>query len=136
MNLNFKDDYPNDDIALIKFLDSEVAKGWGISRYYISNPTWNILGRALVQANLIPKHTEINVIKISDLEILTLADIRELKHAGTLRVRRLISELEQISESVSEEVYSDNPQANIQKITIEFEYFLHFFSFSLQHRQF
>ena len=119
MNLNFKDDYPNDDIALIKFLDSEVAKGWGISRYYISNPTWNILGRALVQANLIPKHTEINVIKISDLEILTLADIRELKHAGTLRVRRLISELEQISESVSEEVYSDNPQANIQKITIE-----------------
>lgn len=119
MNLNFKDDYPNDDIALIKFLDSEVAKGWGISRYYISNPTWNILGRALVQANLIPKHTEINVIKISDLEILTLADIRELKHAGNLRVRRLISELEQISESVSEEVYSDNPQANIQKITIE-----------------
>ena len=119
MNLNFKDDYPNDDIALIKFLDSEVAKGWGISRYYISNPTWNILGRALVQANLIPKHTEINVIKISDLEILTLADIRELKHAGTLRVRRLISELEQISESVSEEVYSDNPQASIQKITIE-----------------
>lgn len=119
MNLNFKDDYPNDDIALIKFLDSEVAKGWGISRYYISNPTWNILGRALVQANLIPKHTEINVIKISDLEILTLADIRELKHAGNLRVRRLISELEQISESVSEEVNSDNPQANIQKITIE-----------------
>lgn len=119
MNLNFKDDYPNDDIALIKFLDSEVAKGWGISRYYISNPTWNILGRALVQANLIPKHTEIDVIKISDLEILTLADIRELKHAGNLRVRRLISELEQISESVSEEVYSDNPQANIQKITIE-----------------
>ena len=119
MNLNFKDDYPNDDIALIKFLDSEVAKGWGISRYYISNPTWNILGRALVQANLIPKHTEINVIKISDLEILTLADIRELKHAGTLRVRRLISELEQISESVSEEVDSNNPQANIQKITIE-----------------
>lgn len=119
MNLNFKDDYPNDDIALIKFLDSEVAKGWGISRYYISNPTWNILGRALVQANLIPKHTEIDVIKISDLEILTLADIRELKHAGNLRVRRLISELEQISESVSEEVNSDNPQANIQKITIE-----------------
>ena len=119
MNLNFKDDYPNDDIALIKFLDSEVAKGWGISRYYISNPTWNILGRALVQANLIPKHTEIDIIKISDLEILTLADIRELKHAGNLRVRRLISELEQISESVSEEVDSDNPQANIQKITIE-----------------
>jgi hypothetical protein len=119
MNLNFKNNYPNDDIALIKFLDSEVAKGWGISRYYISNPTWNILGRALVQANLIPKHTEINVIKISDLEILTLADIRELKHAGNLRVRRLISELEQISESVSEEVESDNPQSNIEKITIE-----------------
>jgi hypothetical protein len=58
MNLNFKNNYPNDDIALIKFLDSEVAKGWGISRYYISNPTWNILGRALVQANLIPKHYE------------------------------------------------------------------------------
>jgi hypothetical protein len=119
MNSNFKDDYPNEDIALIKFLDSEVAKGWGISRYYISNPTWNILGRALVQANLIPKHTEINVIKISDLEILTLTDIRALKHAGNLRVQRLISELEQISESVSEEVESDNPQVNVGNITIE-----------------
>jgi hypothetical protein len=119
MNLNITDSYRNDEIPLFNFLNSEVAKGWGISRYHISNPTWNILGRALVQANLIPKHTEINVIKISDLEILTLADIRKLKHAGNLRVRHLISELEQISESISEEVESHNPQATIGKITIE-----------------
>jgi hypothetical protein len=119
MNLDLTNEYLHDDIPLINFLNSEVAKGWGISRYYISNPTWNILGRALVQANLIPKFTEINVIKISDLEILTLSDIRKLKHAGNFRVKQLISELELISESVSEEDSTTSSLEAEEKITIE-----------------
>jgi hypothetical protein len=119
MNLNLTNEYLHDDIPLISFLNSEVAKGWGISRYYISNPTWNILGRALVQANLIPKFTEINVIKISDLEILTLSDIRELKYAGNFRIKQLISELEQISESISEEDDTSSSLEAEEKITIE-----------------
>ena len=96
------------DISLVSFLSPEVSLGWGISGENFSHPSWNILARALIRANLIQKHTPINVIKISDLKFLTLDDITEIKHAGKIRIQHLILELQQVKASISEEIMHEN----------------------------
>lgn len=99
--MNFS--YSEEDITLKNFLKPHIALGWGISRVYFSNPSWNMMCRALIQADLIPKHTEINYIKIKDLTQITVGDIVNLLHVGNSRLDRLILELQQLDESISED---------------------------------
>ena len=99
--MNFS--YSEEDITLKNFLKPPIALGWGISRVYFSNPSWNMMCRALIQAELIPKHTEINYIKIKDLTQITVGDIVNLLHVGSHRLDRLILELQQLDVSISED---------------------------------
>jgi hypothetical protein len=94
----------SDEVRTLKsFLKPKVATGWGISRIYFSNPSWNLMCRALIKVDLIPKKTEIRVIQIQHLSEIFLGDIIELKHAGTHRVSQLILELQQLEESISQD---------------------------------
>ena len=99
--MNFS--YSEEDVTLKNFLKPHIALGWGISRVYFSNPSWNMMCRALIQADLIPKHTEINYIEIKDLTQITVGDIVNLLHVGNSRLDRLILELQQLDESISED---------------------------------
>jgi hypothetical protein len=94
--------YADENTIIKSFLKPQVAIGWGISRVYFSNPSWNLLCRALIQAGLIPKLTELKIIQISDLSQISLGDITNLKHVGTHRVDQLVLELRQLDESISE----------------------------------
>ena len=98
--MNFS--YSDENTIIKSFLKPQVAIGWGISRVYFSNPSWNLMCRALIQAGLVPKLTELKFIQIKDLSQISLGDIINLKHAGNHRVDQLILELRQLDESISE----------------------------------
>jgi len=99
--MNFSNQEQNK--SLTDLLKPYVADGWAISRVYFSNPSWDMVCRALIKADLIPKHTNLNIIKIKDLSQITVRDILDLLHVGNYRADRLISELKQLDESISED---------------------------------
>ena len=92
-----------DDQTLDKFLMPHIASGWGISKLFFSNTSWNILLRALTYAELIPKKIEINVVKIEDLSKITIDDIKALSNIGRARKQLLITDLQNVSESIFED---------------------------------
>lgn len=89
--------------SLDEFLAPYISSGWGISKLFFSTSSWNILTRALTFAELIPKKTNIDVITIENLSKITIEDIENLKHIGKTRLQLLISELQNVSESISED---------------------------------
>ena len=99
--MNFSNQEQNKNLK--DFLKSDVADGWAISRVYFSNPSWNMMCRSLIRADLLPKHTNVNIIRIKDLSQITVRDILDLLHVGNHRVDRLISELQQLDESISDD---------------------------------
>ena len=89
-----------DDQTLDKFLMPHIVSGWGISKLFFSNTSWNILLRALTYAELIPKKIKIDVVKIEDLSKITIGDIKALNNIGRSRKQLLITDLQNVSESI------------------------------------
>jgi predicted DNA-binding protein YlxM (UPF0122 family) len=85
--------------SLSKFLKPEVQNSWGVPKSCFSNPSWNILIRALNRANLISGKEVIGTILVSQLTELTVSDVSELKHVGKERLENLLKELELITTS-------------------------------------
>ena len=81
---------------LTEFLKPEIQASWGVSRSSFTNPSWNILMRALYRANLIGKSGEIREILISQLSSITALDVKDLKHVGKDRMEDLLQELSAI----------------------------------------
>jgi predicted transcriptional regulator len=82
--------------SLTEFLKPEIQASWGVSRSSFTNPTWNILMRALYRANLIGETGKIEEILISQLSLITVLDIKDLKHVGKDRLEDLLQELSAI----------------------------------------
>ena len=79
--------------SLAEYLKPELQASWGISRNSLSPTSWNILVRALYKSNVIAPSGDLNVILVSQLATLTVADIMESKHVGENRLRKLLNEL-------------------------------------------
>ncbi len=82
--------------SLTEFLTPEIQASWGVSRSSFTNPTWNILLRALYKANLIGETGKIEEILISQLSLITVQDVKDLKHVGKDRLEDLLQELSAI----------------------------------------
>lgn len=82
--------------SLTEFLKPEIQASWGVSRSSFSNPSWNILMRALYRANLIGETGEIKEILISQLSKISVLDVKDLKYVGRDRLEGLFQELSNI----------------------------------------
>ena len=82
--------------SLTEFLKPEIQASWGVSRSSFTNPSWNILMRALYRANLIAETGETEVVMISQLSLMTVLDVKDLKHVGKDRLEDLLQELSAI----------------------------------------
>lgn len=79
--------------SLAEFLKPEIQASWGISKSSFSNPSWNILIRALYRANLISDSGMGDEILTSQLSYISVSDIRDIKHVGKDRLDDLLHEL-------------------------------------------
>lgn len=79
--------------SLTEFLKPEIQASWGVSRSSFTNPSWNILMRALYRANLIAETGETEEVLISQLSLITVLDVKDLKHVGKDRLENLLQEL-------------------------------------------
>ncbi len=86
----------NSNRLLTEFLKPGIQISWGVSKSSFSNPSWNILMRALYRANLIGESGVINEILISQLSSISVQDVMDLKHVGKDRLQALIEELSEI----------------------------------------
>jgi hypothetical protein len=82
-----------DEVPLSHFLNEELRKMWAISRSQFTEPSWNILRRALMKFDLGGVDYPIDYIEVEILEQLTLLDVKQVKHAGEKRIANLIREL-------------------------------------------
>jgi predicted transcriptional regulator len=82
--------------SLVEFLNPEIQSGWAVSRSSFTNTSWNILMRALYKAQLIGESGEIEKILLSQLSMITVLEVSDLKHVGNDRLDRLIQELSAI----------------------------------------
>ena len=79
--------------SLAEFLKPEIQASWGVSKSSFSNPSWNILIRALYRANLISDSGMGDEILTSQLSYISVSDIRDIKHVGKDRLEDLLYEL-------------------------------------------
>jgi hypothetical protein len=82
-----------DEVPLSHFLNEELRKMWAISRSQFTEPSWNILRRALMKFDLGGVDYPRDYIEVEILEQLTLLDVKQVKHAGEKRIENLIGEL-------------------------------------------
>jgi hypothetical protein len=82
-----------DEVPLSHFLNEELRKVWAISRSQFTEPSWNILRRALMKFDLGGVDYPIDYIEVEILEQPTLLDVKQVKHAGEKRIANLIREL-------------------------------------------
>jgi len=105
--------------SLDEFLTPHVASGWGISKLFFSTSSWSILARALTQAELIPKKTDIDVITIENLSKITIDDVESLKHIGETRIQALVTDLENVSEFLSKDYLQKESLEVRNKLNLE-----------------
>lgn len=79
--------------SLAEFLKPDIQASWGVSKSSFSNPSWNILIRALNRANLISDSGMGDEILISQLSCISVSDIRDIKHVGKDRLQGILDEL-------------------------------------------
>lgn len=80
-------------MPLSQFLNEDFRNAWAISRTQFTEPSWNILRRAMMKFDLGESDYPKDYIEITILEQLTLLDVKQIKHAGEKRIQNLISEL-------------------------------------------
>lgn len=83
----------NDETPLSQFLNEELRTKWAISKTQFTDPSWNILRRALMKFDLGGVDYPTDYIEVQILEQLTLLDVKQVKHAGKKRIENLITEL-------------------------------------------
>jgi len=79
--------------SLVEYLKPEIQASWGIPRSSLSPTSWNILVRALYKSDVIEPSVDQNVILVSHLSTLTVADIMDSRHVGNNRLSNLLAEL-------------------------------------------
>jgi AraC-like DNA-binding protein len=109
----------SDPKSLDEFLTPQIASGWGISKLFFSTSSWSILTRALTHAELIPKKTNIDVITMENLSKITIEDVENLKHIGETRIQVLITELQNVSEFISEDYVQKESLEVRNKLNLE-----------------
>jgi hypothetical protein len=86
----------NTNRSLSEYLKPDIQSSWGVSKSSFSNPSWNILMRALYRANLISASGVIEEILIPQLSAISVMDVKDLKHVGKDRLEVLLQELASI----------------------------------------
>ena len=87
----------NDEVPLSQFLSEELRTKWAISRNGFSDPSWNILRRAMMKFDFGGVDYPKDYIEIEILEHLSLLDVRQVQYAGQKRIDDLIQELGKFS---------------------------------------
>ena len=105
--------------SLSEFLKPEVQNSRGVPKSCFSNPSWNILIRALSRANLISGKEAIGSILVSQLNELTVSDVSDLKHVGKERLENLLKELELITTSTLRPLEASLPYQEENRYTLE-----------------
>lgn len=83
----------DDETPLSQFLNEELRTKWAISKTQFTDPSWNILRRALMKFDLGGVDYPTDYLEVEILEQLTLLDVKQVKHAGKKRIENLITEL-------------------------------------------
>ena len=83
----------NDEVPLSQFLSEELRTKWAISRNGFSDPSWNILRRAMMKFDFGGVDYPKDYIEVEILENLSLLDVRQVQYAGQKRIDDLIQEL-------------------------------------------
>lgn len=78
------------------YLPEHVKTQWGLTYTQFSQPSWNILLRAMARARLIDGNAAIREIEIGKLFELPVDDIKFLKHVGPNRFNDLIEEIRNV----------------------------------------
>jgi hypothetical protein len=105
--------------SLAEFLRPEIQASWGVSKSSFSNPSWNILIRALYRADLISDSGMGEEILISQLSCISVADIRDIKHVGEDRLKVILHELSLIDIPAYEPVPEISESEKLVPLSIE-----------------